>query len=804
MPDTNLQKALDSMKETGLYVIEQDTHKLLYFNKRVKEVSPGARLGMKCHDLWAGTCGDCPLTDMGERDFNHTIHYNDPFGEIVDISASRTLWNDTIPAFIITVIPHKLNFEEREGAQQIEKMYRQSLMTIFGECIIANLTKDYYVSCQTDAVWEKAAKQGRFSEINWFYAHNIICPEDKELFLETFSIEAMMDAFMKQGKKQISKKLRRLVDKGVYHMVEFTASKIEQTNESDCWCVLIFRDIHEEHLQEQLQDLRQNQLAIATRAAYQVLIAVNLTKETYELLTYDNFQGQPVSMSGSLQRLLQIGADTIDPAHRQDFLNKFSKDALIRAFSSGEKTVGMELRQRSYDGQYHWNLTQAVKVENPYNDDLLDITMIRNLDKERAQQEQSLEKERKAKVLLEEALMKAKAASQAKSQFLSRMSHDIRTPMNAIIGMTALAQHNLDDKGKLIDYLKKIEASGEHLLGLIKEVLDVNQIESGQMELTNGEFDLRNLISKVEAMLEPIMKQKKQQLFVDIQEELHSYVTGDEQKLRQVLVNITENASKYTGDGGEIRLQLRELKKEAYPIGTYQFIIEDNGIGMKEEYLEHIFEPFSRAEDSRISEISGTGLGMTIVANIVSMMEGDIVVESRYGEGSRFIITLCFNKADKAAVEEKQFHKAEAALGLEGEVPDYRGLRVLLVEDNDLNQQIAKEMLNLLEVKVEVASNGQEAVEAILRNPQLYYDLVFMDIQMPVMDGYEATKQIRSSGKPRIDELPIVAMTANAFTEDIKRSRLAGMDDHMSKPISLEELERILRNCARWKAHCQG
>ena len=367
------------------------------------------------------------------------------------------------------------------------------------------------------------------------------------------------------------------------------------------------------------------------------------------------------------------------------------------------------------------------------------------------------------------------------------MSHDIRTPMNAIIGMTELAQLHIGDEEKQRDYLNKIASSGAHLLGLINEILDVSKIESGVMELSESPLNLWALAGEAAEMVRISMENSQQEFQVDIDESFDPWVMGDARRIRQVLVNILENASKYTGQRGKITFSVCEFKKEEQRTGTYRFIIEDTGIGMKPEYMEHIFEPFSRADDSRTSKVPGTGLGMTIVKNLISMMDGDIRVESEYGKGSRFTVTLCLDKCGNTG------EAIQPAVS--GPEAAYRGLRVLLVEDNELNRQIASEMLKLLGVRVEMAENGREAVEAVCSHPALYYDAVFMDVQMPVMNGYEATREIRGSGMERIGELPIIAMTADAFAEDVKRARLSGMNGHLAKPVSIELLRGALSGC---------
>ena len=366
-------------------------------------------------------------------------------------------------------------------------------------------------------------------------------------------------------------------------------------------------------------------------------------------------------------------------------------------------------------------------MESPYTDDILEITLTKNIDEERRQQEEYLEKERAAKKLLKEALQKAKAASEAKSDFLSKMSHDIRTPLNAIMGMTTLAKAHIAEPEKIEGTLRTLKHPGSHLLGLINDVLDVSRIESGKTEPQEQEFELEDMVESVTAMLRTVLGKRRQQLSVEIEDGIHMSVVGDQQRIRQILVNLLDNASKYTKEGGSIRLSLEELKKDQRDVGTYQFTVEDNGIGICPEDIARIFEPFCRVADSRISKEPGTGLGLTIVQNLVQMMNGEIRVASEPGKGSRFTVILYLTKSSGK-------HKAQTSVKIE---PDeaFAGMKVLLVDDNELNQVIAKEMLEMLGADVEVAVNGQQAVEMIERNPEFYYELVFMDIQMPDMDG---------------------------------------------------------------------
>lgn len=682
----------------------------------------------------------------------------------------------------------------KRGFDKIERIYAQSLVTVFDECIIANLTDNYYVNCHKDMVWTDISQRSSFEVTNLAYAERNVHPEDVPAFKECFSRSALLRAFS-EGKKQISKRLRCLQADNIYHMGVFTAARVELDGQEECWCILVYRDIQDEFLLERRRNVEISQLATAARIAYQMLIAVNLTRNTYHMLEYDRSHVQEPESKGCFDDLITFELLSVRPDLREEFKARFSRESLTDAFTQGERIVSMRVPHLGADGKYHWHFTQVVRVESPYTDDLIEITLSRNIEEELRQQEAQIEKERRAKQLLEDALEKAEKANQAKSDFLSRMSHDIRTPMNAIIGMTELARLHTGDREKMQDYLDKIASSGAHLLGLINEILDVSKIESGSMELEENEFDLSILMEETVELVRLSFENKHQKLTAGIDGKLHSQVIGDAVRLKQVLVNILENASKYTGEGGNISFGLEEIKKPEEGIGTYRFVIEDNGIGMKPEFLQHIFEPFSRADDSRISKISGTGLGMTIVKNLITIMGGDIQVESEYGKGSKFLITVCLARG--AAHRPKKWKEREPAQATFAET------RVLLVEDNEINRQIAGEMLELLGVEVETVEDGRKAVEAVRSHPPLYYDAVFMDIQMPVLNGYEATREIRGSGMDRIDELPIIAMTADAFVEDVRLARLAGMNGHLSKPISIEQLRSALSGCADWKRQNQ-
>lgn len=408
------------------------------------------------------------------------------------------------------------------------------------------------------------------------------------------------------------------------------------------------------------------------------------------------------------------------------------------------------------------------------------------------------EAEERSRVALKEAFQAADGANRAKSSFLSQMSHDIRTPMNAIMGMTSVALMHMDDRERVTDCLNKIALSSRHLLALINDVLDMSKIESGKVSLSEDAFELSGTVESLLAIIQPQVEAKGQELDIRVSDITHNAVIGDSMRLQQVFVNVMGNAVKFTSKGGKIMLRIREKPSYVAGSGCYEFVCEDTGVGMEPEFLDRIFEPFTRAESARQQNIEGTGLGMSIVKNIVRMMNGDIQVESRLGEGSRFTIRLYLKLQDTAAQNGQpsggQFESGRSEID-ELAQSDYSGRRVLLVEDNELNIEIAEELLECAGLEVEKACDGQQAVETVLRKPEHYYDLIFMDIQMPVKNGYEAASAIRDSGRGDLETIPIIAMSADAFSDDIQRAMAAGMNDHVAKPI---ELSKLLTALAKW------
>lgn len=402
------------------------------------------------------------------------------------------------------------------------------------------------------------------------------------------------------------------------------------------------------------------------------------------------------------------------------------------------------------------------------------------------QQEHSEQEYRKSleqkNVALQLAVQRETKANLAKREFLFNMSHDIRTPMNAIIGFTALAQTHIDDRGQVEDYLKKISVSSQHLLSLINDVLDMSRIESGKVTLEAKPVHLPELVHELRDIVQAVVSEKDLSLTLDTVGVENEDIIADPLRLEQILINVLANAVKFTPDGGQISLWI--VQKDTAPAGyaDFEFHIKDNGIGMSEEFQKHIFEQFARERTSTVSKIQGTGLGMAITKSLVDMMGGRITVKSEQGKGSEFTISLRFPIGEAKTEQTPPAAKASA----------FTGKKLLVVEDNELNLEIASTLLKEAGFEVDTAENGKVAVEKVEAASADRYDLILMDIQMPEMDGYEATRRIRALPDTKKAALPIVAMTANAFEDDRKNALRAGMNGHIAKPLDIPKLFQVL------------
>lgn len=387
--------------------------------------------------------------------------------------------------------------------------------------------------------------------------------------------------------------------------------------------------------------------------------------------------------------------------------------------------------------------------------------------------------------------------NRAETIFLNSISHDIRTPLNVIIGYTALASAHVNEAQEVKRYLSKIQTASKHLLLLVNDVLDMSHIESGTLKLEHAPVYFPDVLEDLKSIVQTDISAKQLEFHVDTKNMVHKNVITDKLRLNQVLLNILENAVKYTRPGGKICFQIQEIKEQEPEFAKYEFRVKDTGIGMSEEFIEHIFEPFSREQTSTVSGIEGTGLGMAIVKKIVDRMGGTIAVKSRQGEGTEVRVILLFKVSSRVAECETKVFKKTGQMKILSERGNsenlLKGKKILLAEDNELNREIVVELLKEAGFILDTAEDGTIAVEKMQKAKPGQYDLILMDIQMPIMDGYEAVRQIRKLKNPETANIPIVAITANAFEEDRQKALEAGMNEHVSKPIDMERLLEIMK-----------
>jgi signal transduction histidine kinase/CheY-like chemotaxis protein len=679
-----------------------------------------------------------------------------------------------------------------------------------------------------------------------------------------------------------------------------------------------------EKLRRALSVEEQYRQAIVSEAVF--VFNVNVTKNLIEEEFYEIVGGEmePVLSRMGMQApcnaddfFLRWGKERIFPEDREVYVQTINTRHLLEAYERGENELIMEVETSGADEQPVVLRHTILLTKDGISGDILALNTAKDITDIR-------KKDRETKKALLDAYEAADRASCAKTDFLSKMSHDIRTPMNAIIGMTAIAGTKLHDPDGMEECLAKVSTASQHLLSLINEVLDMSRIESGAMTLDEEEFNLLNIIDNMVNMLSAAARDKRQKIVFRAHGVQNTNVRGDAKRLQQIFANVISNSIKYTEEGGKISIEITEKASQQEHVGCYEFVFKDNGIGMSKKFLQHIYDPFERADDVRTSKIQGTGLGMTISRNIIQM-GGDIQIESELGIGTTVTITvplkyqvpgvvnredlagrtvlvvddspfagettnvllsnlgmrgewvqsgeeaLDYMKEKRRKVEDvfailldvnmpgmngmetakairrqegveipiifvsahewvdievearlagvnafirKPFDKTrlltafrnfiprEVVKPAEGEVTleqigeaDYSDKRILVVEDNDLNREIAMEILSMTGAMIETAENGKEAVDMVLASEEGYYDLILMDLQMPVMNGYEATTTIRAMEREDAGKVPIVAMTANAFLEDIQQSKACGMNEHMSKPLDVDQLQRML---ARW------
>lgn len=697
---------------------------------------------------------------------------------------------------------------QRERLMEKEKNAIFAAMSNTYLCIVyANLTLnrcELFANAEVDAVLPRRAEYDKLYE----YIYNKVEADYRGKFEKYFCTAAVKKHFS-ESDEPIVLELPQLLSDG-QHWTELRAAIVSHA--SDELVIIIFLSLIDDRRQSEIEakqrlesineQLRKNltseeQYRQAMVSGASMVYYINLTANCITDEMYETIDGVEVDVLNEVGLSVPCRFDEfankwaekmVSPQDRESFKKIYNREHIMQSFLDGKAEIVHEF-QSKLRGEASIRVirhTILIVYDDPSHD-MVAMCTVKDVTRLRAE-------EYKNKISLVKAYESAKQANEAKSDFLSRMSHDIRTPMNAIIGMTTIARMNLGDMEKVSDCLKKIDMSSTHLLGLLNEVLDMSKIEAGNFELGSEQFDIVKLTQDLIEMSRAVIDEKHHKLTLNIGELKHTTVEGDSQRIRQVFVNLLGNAVKYTPPYGNITISLNEKSPRTPRLGCYEFIFEDNGIGMTQEYMKYIFDPFSRAEDTRINSIEGTGLGLSIAKNIVSMMDGTIQVESEVNKGSKFTVTISLKLPDTIYPQEK-INRTENGYNTlyESSYNIYSGKNILLVEDNKRNAEVASELIGITGVNVELAENGRVAVERFMAHEPGYYGLIFMDIQLPVMNGYDAARRIRMLDREDAKSIPIIAMTANAFTEDVEAAYSAGMNEHIAKPLEFGRLTEVLK-----------
>ena len=683
---------------------------------------------------------------------------------------------------------------ERKKRQKIQKQKVEAFHRAFTEANIC----EYYVNLKEnrfDAVKKEDERVAALGSMNTWedliqhYIRYYVCEEYQKAVAMIFDTNYVKEKFA-DGNHEVS--LECLIRLNGEKRWVRNVIILDEMAESMDYALVYIRDITEAKLEaEQIQELtRKNEtmdmLIQGTAKIVDSYAVFDLETKTYEML--DQKIGPFYPTRGSYQEIIEAVCANYKMISGEGRLEEvFSIENMQKLLKTPDDVYRFEYCTLD-ESRFKTIAISALSWRDGKPQKILfisqDVTPTKKMEIE----------SRKA---LKEAYETANRANQAKSDFLSNMSHDIRTPMNAIVGMTAIAGAHVDDREKITDCLAKITSSSKHLLGLINEVLDMSKIESGRIALSEEAFNMCEFVDNIIDLTRSGIEVHKHSFEVHIKQMEHEEVKGDSLRIQQLIMNIMSNAIKYTPDGGRIEFFVSEIPTKSKGIGCYKFIIRDNGIGMSKDFQKIIFEPFTREDARRTTKVQGTGLGMAIAKNIADMMNGTIQIESEPGKGSTFTISIFLKLQDEQTEQkEKVSFDSKPENGLcEIQNDHFKGKQVLLVEDNDLNSEIASELIEMTGAKVTRAENGKAAVEMFLGKPEQYFQLIFMDIQMPVMNGYEATEAIRSLDRSDAKKVPIIAMTANAFAEDIQKSKNAGMNEHMSKPLDIRKLQEVLE---RW------
>lgn len=682
--------------------------------------------------------------------------------------------------------------KERQNIAEIAEERGEYKNAVLADAIIvfeANLTKNQI----WEGIWKN--KDGSKISVEELLGINLPCDYDtyivqwadkyvdesaKELFLKNTDRMYLNEQF-EQGKSEITFEYYAKSMEGEKIFVRRSTYLAADKKSGDIIAYNNVKDITEQKQKENQMRQYEQMLVMTTSEIYQGARQIDLSDFS---TVYVSFENNHITLCGEENWDTWL-AEQEHFVHSDDIgrlKEKLSVENLLKMPVGGKFRCDFRSKRKNQNGFYGVYTTSAYKAELDGKLYVHLITMDNTA---------TMENEMRQKALIEDALLRAENASKAKTKFLSNMSHDIRTPMNAIIGFTTLAMTHIDNKERVQGYLGKIAASGNHLLSLINDVLDMSHIESGRMHLEETECNLFDVMHELENILTMEIQSRNLEFYIDMEDVSDGQIICDKLRLNQILLNLLSNAMKFTMPGGRVSVRVIEKMGKDSDEAIYEFRVKDTGVGMSEEFQRRLFKPFERERNSTVSGIQGTGLGMTITKNIVQMMGGTISVFSKKDVGTEFTVQLPLKKVSAIQKETVLKEEGENTSAVRTSI---EGKRILLVEDNDLNREIATEILSEEGMLIEEAEDGSIALDKLLEKGPGYYSLVLMDIQMPVMDGYTATQKIRSLENKELANIPIIAMTANAFEEDKRKALEMGMNAHVAKPIDVKHLLDVIEH----------
>lgn len=571
----------------------------------------------------------------------------------------------------------------------------------------------------------------------------------------------------------------------VYLRESLSLTKDEESG--DIMGVIILRDITEQKLVEK-ENRRRLRVIEGLSVDYESVYFVDLDRDTYDIYRRNSYITRyygdcfEETYSGAIRAFADSG---VYPEDRGHFLQEMEADTIRRKLQSqvaARFIFRVQPDHRFPPQRYRVKLVRTGPGDRHISNVLLGFACV----------EEEMQAESAQREALESALRQARQTAEAKTLFLSNMSHDIRTPLNAIVGFTALAKEHVSEPEKIQGYLAKITESSNHLLALISDVLDITHIESGRFSMEESPHEVRDLITQAVDLIRPQAAKRRTQLAILVDDSLPKRIYCDSMRFFQVVSNLLGNAVKYTPEGGRVRLRVKRCAPSPHGYVSMEITVSDNGIGMSQEFMEKIFDPFERENRTAVSHVEGSGLGLSICKGIIDAAGGTISVRSAPGRGSCFTVNLAFRIAQESEEPEE-----ESAVGRKfhvfrkkksGEEKSLDGIRVLVAEDNELNREIAISMFENMHIAAEAVENGKLAVECVKERGAGYFDVILMDVRMPVMDGHAAARAIRALPDERMSQVPIIAMTANAFEEDVLAAKEAGMDAYVSKPVDGKSL----------------